>query len=161
MALSAKRAIKQFVGHPEEHVPVVSTRDWTKNLSKDPLNDVGHIPSPPIYPYSLIQQQAIGYVTSLFPIFSWIGRYSETCQARSALPSLTHVPMQTSGGQAVISLPESQLGSFSSHKVCRMPRSVSVFGLPERSSTHFDPRLLPCPPNMVFIHRLSGSSYTA
>ena len=40
MVSFVKRAVKKVVGSPEENVPVVSTRDWLKGLSRDPLKDV-------------------------------------------------------------------------------------------------------------------------
>ncbi|KAA1471250.1 sulfate permease [Dentipellis sp. KUC8613] len=58
MAESAKRFGKRIIGYPEEKIPVISSKDWIRNLSKDPKGD------------------AIDYVKRLFPIFGWITRYN-------------------------------------------------------------------------------------
>ncbi|TRM56515.1 sulfate transporter family-domain-containing protein [Schizophyllum amplum] len=55
---SAKKLGKRIIAHPEETVPVVSTRDWFEERSFDPKVAV------------------VDYLTSLFPIFGWITRYN-------------------------------------------------------------------------------------
>ncbi|KAI0665048.1 sulfate permease [Cubamyces menziesii] len=49
---------KRVIGQPEEPVPVVTVKDWVRNLSKDPKHDV------------------LSYVEGLFPIVGWITRYN-------------------------------------------------------------------------------------
>lgn len=58
MLSKIKSAAKRIVGAPEEPVPVVSVGHWVRNLSRDP------------------KQDAIDYVTGMFPIFTWIHRYN-------------------------------------------------------------------------------------
>lgn len=33
---------KQIIEYPEDAVPVVSTKDWVRGLSRDPVRDVSH-----------------------------------------------------------------------------------------------------------------------
>ncbi|KAI1790789.1 sulfate permease [Ganoderma leucocontextum] len=54
----AKSYGKRIIGQSEQPVPVVSVKDWTRNLSRSPGRD------------------ALRYVESLFPIFGWITRYN-------------------------------------------------------------------------------------
>ncbi|OCH95309.1 sulfate permease [Obba rivulosa] len=53
-----KKKGKQIIGYPEHDVSTVSSKDWLRGVSKDPL------------------QLTIDYLTSLFPISSWAGRYN-------------------------------------------------------------------------------------
>ncbi|EIW55812.1 uncharacterized protein TRAVEDRAFT_50295 [Trametes versicolor FP-101664 SS1] len=47
-----------IIGSSDEDIPVISSRDWAENLAQNPT------------------RRAVDYVTSLFPIFSWITRYT-------------------------------------------------------------------------------------
>ncbi|THH13348.1 hypothetical protein EW146_g6854 [Bondarzewia mesenterica] len=58
MTTVAKKYGKRVIGYPDDSVPVVSSRDWVRNLSKNP------------------KREAIDYIKRLFPIFSWISRYN-------------------------------------------------------------------------------------
>ncbi|TFY76919.1 hypothetical protein EWM64_g7091 [Hericium alpestre] len=58
MAEAAKRFGKRVIAYPEEPIPVISSKDWIRNLSKSP------------------RQDAIDYFKRLFPIFGWITRYN-------------------------------------------------------------------------------------
>ncbi|KAI0797755.1 sulfate permease [Abortiporus biennis] len=58
MTSTAKRLAKEVLDFPEERVPVISASDWVKSLSNDPVRGL------------------IEYLTSLFPILGWIGRYN-------------------------------------------------------------------------------------
>ncbi|PIL23773.1 transporter [Ganoderma sinense ZZ0214-1] len=58
MLAELSKACKRLLGASDEDVPVISPRDWAGNIARDPV------------------QQAIAYVTSLFPIFGWITRYN-------------------------------------------------------------------------------------
>ncbi|CDO76529.1 hypothetical protein BN946_scf184750.g9 [Trametes cinnabarina] len=53
-----KRYGKRVIGQPEDPVPVVTIKDWVRNISRDPKRD------------------ALRYVESLFPIVGWITRYN-------------------------------------------------------------------------------------
>lgn len=52
MASSAKSYVKRVVGHPEQTVPVITSRDWVTNIHLDPRRDVRSF-SPPPAPSSL------------------------------------------------------------------------------------------------------------
>nr|VWO98822.1 Diguanylate cyclase [Ganoderma boninense] len=54
----AKSFGKRIIGQSEHPVPVVTVKDWTRNLTQNPARD------------------ALRYVQSLFPIFGWITRYN-------------------------------------------------------------------------------------
>ncbi|GJE97092.1 sulfate permease [Phanerochaete sordida] len=58
MYRQTKRWGKKVIGYDDEAVPVVSVSHWIRGLSQDPKGDLIH------------------YVTSLFPITSWITRYN-------------------------------------------------------------------------------------
>ncbi|KAI0687188.1 sulfate permease [Cytidiella melzeri] len=57
-AARIKKLGKQIVEYPEDAVPVISTAEWFSGLAQNPIHAV------------------IRYVTSLFPILSWIHRYN-------------------------------------------------------------------------------------
>ncbi|KAI0253952.1 sulfate permease [Lactifluus subvellereus] len=54
----AKHLAKKFVAYPEEQPPVISSRDWVRNLTRDPKGF------------------ATNYLFRLFPILGWITRYN-------------------------------------------------------------------------------------
>ncbi|EJF62428.1 sulfate permease [Dichomitus squalens LYAD-421 SS1] len=54
----AKTYGKRVIGRPEDPVPVVTVKDWVRNISQNPARD------------------ALRYVESLFPILGWITRYN-------------------------------------------------------------------------------------
>lgn len=58
MTSTAKRLGKRVVGYPEHIVPTVSTKDWLRDLKRDPV------------------RSTVNYILSLFPILGWIGRYN-------------------------------------------------------------------------------------
>ena len=73
---SAKRLGKRIIDYPEETVPVISSTNWLGGFYKDPLqdvsrkfNDVFHSLTRPF--------QIKDYLLSLFPILTWITRYSQ------------------------------------------------------------------------------------
>ncbi|EJT96818.1 high affinity sulfate permease [Dacryopinax primogenitus] len=55
---SLKKAGKKVIGYPERPVPVVSSMDFVRGLSKNP------------------KQDAINYLRNLFPFLQWITRYN-------------------------------------------------------------------------------------
>ena len=73
----AKRLGKRIIDyHPEESVPVISSTDWLGWFYKNPTQDVsrrfGHVFHILIRPF-----QIKDYFLSLFPILTWITRYSQ------------------------------------------------------------------------------------
>jgi sodium-independent sulfate anion transporter 11 len=74
-ALSAKRLGKRIIGYPEETVPVISSTNWLAWFYKNPLQDVSRKFN---LLYILIRPfQIKAYLLSLFPILTWITRYSQ------------------------------------------------------------------------------------
>jgi hypothetical protein len=76
--LLANRIGRNIIGHPDNDVPTISSGTYLKNIVKDPSHAVSvHTP---VYSYYLPiapPVQVVNYVTSLFPIFGWITRYSK------------------------------------------------------------------------------------
>ena len=73
---TAKRYGKQIIGYPEEVVPVVTVNEWVTQYTSNPIQRVrhrlvSHLPSP-----FADNSQVRDYLLSLFPILTWIGRYS-------------------------------------------------------------------------------------
>ncbi|OBZ75767.1 putative sulfate permease C3H7.02 [Grifola frondosa] len=58
MAIQVRKLGKRIINYPEERIPVISARDWVRNLYHDPLQNI------------------ISYLTSLFPILGWMLRYN-------------------------------------------------------------------------------------
>ncbi|SJL01238.1 related to sulfate permease II [Armillaria ostoyae] len=58
MTSTAKRLGKRIIGYPEEIVPVVSSKDYVLQYTKNP------------------GKRVVNYFVSLFPIFGWITRYN-------------------------------------------------------------------------------------
>ena len=73
---SAKRLGKRIIDYPEETVPVISSPNWLGWFFKDPKQDVsrkfGHI-----FHILIRPSQIKDYLLSLFPILTWITRYSQ------------------------------------------------------------------------------------
>ena len=85
MALpSAKRLGKRIIDYPEETVPVISTTEWLGRFYNDPKQDVSkkynHVFHILIRPF-----QVKDYLLSLFPILTWITRYSQLIYKSSSL----------------------------------------------------------------------------
>ncbi|KAG9318408.1 sulfate transporter family-domain-containing protein [Chiua virens] len=58
MTSTAKRFGKKIIGYPEDSAPIVSSSSWVKDHFKDPRHAI------------------TDYLSSLFPILSWITRYN-------------------------------------------------------------------------------------
>ena len=74
--LSAKRLGKRIIDYPEETVPVISPTSWLGWFYKDPKQDVSK--KFDLVIHILIRPSQIkDYLVSLFPILTWITRYSQ------------------------------------------------------------------------------------
>lgn len=97
MLAAVKKTCKRIVGASNDDAAVVTPRDWAERIAHDPVQRVRLCQSSPaaiFEPYLTVMliAQTIGYVTSLFPIFGWISRYSASshhCHRRLLLTVLT------------------------------------------------------------------------
>ncbi|KAL1947588.1 hypothetical protein VTO73DRAFT_13312 [Trametes versicolor] len=71
MLSKLKRTCRRIIGSSDEDIPVISSRDWAENLAQNP------------------SRRAVDYVTSLFPIFSWITRYNLGWASGDVIAGLT------------------------------------------------------------------------
>ena len=73
---SAKRLGKHIINYPEESVPVISSTNWLRWFYNDPIRDVRRMLSH-IFHILIRPSQIKAYLFSLFPILTWITRYSQ------------------------------------------------------------------------------------
>ena len=76
---SAKRLAKHIVNYPEETVPVISSTNWLGWFYKNPSQDVNRKFNHVFKFHILILWafQIKDYLLSLFPILTWMPRYSQ------------------------------------------------------------------------------------
>jgi solute carrier family 26 (sodium-independent sulfate anion transporter), member 11 len=73
-----KRLGKRIVDYPEETVPVISSTDWLGQFYKNPIQDVSRKFIHVFHILNLIRPyQTKDYLLSIFPIVTWITRYSQ------------------------------------------------------------------------------------
>ena len=73
----AKRLGKYIVNHPEESVPVISSTNWLGWFYNDSTQDVSRKFNYVFYIILIRPSQIKDYLLSLFPILTWITRYSQ------------------------------------------------------------------------------------
>jgi hypothetical protein len=77
---------KRIVNCPEEPVPVISSTNWLGWFYKNPKQDVSRKLSH-IFHILIRPSQIKDYLLSLFPILTWITRYSQLIHGELELES--------------------------------------------------------------------------
>ena len=146
---SATRLGKRIVNYPDESVPVVSSTDWLGWFSKDPKHDVSRKLTH-IFLTLICPSQIKNYLLTLFPILTWITRYSKLVYGQRELELHWYSTQILVGWVEMLSLVwPSDWSSYP--RECLMHRwivrqSVRVFVLKSLWS------LLLCPPSTDFTH---------
>jgi sodium-independent sulfate anion transporter 11 len=74
---TTERYGKQVIGRPEETIPVVGVKEWISQYTSNPVQRVRY------YSFLYVEcslpnkAQVKDYLLTLFPILTWITRYSE------------------------------------------------------------------------------------
>ena len=72
----AKRLGKRIIDYPEESVPVISSTNWLGWFYKNPTQDVSRKFNH-VFHILIRPSQIKDYLIGLFPILTWITRYSQ------------------------------------------------------------------------------------
>jgi sodium-independent sulfate anion transporter 11 len=115
-AAAATKLVKNTV-HYEEEVPTVSAKSYLAGIASHPGQKVCLSPNPSLIVLALIHRaQITNYLTSLFPIFSWITRYNLTWLTGDLIAGITVgiVAVPQSMSYAVIATLPAEYGLYSS-----------------------------------------------